>query len=376
MPPEKILLVDDEPRLLTALKRRLSSEFSVETALNGEEALSILERDGHIALIVADMQMPGMNGIDLLKQTRDRWPDIRRIMLTGNSDQNTAIAAINDGHVMRFLRKPTEFVELRRAIVHALEDFRFARDGSEIANDESVDEKARKAFMSIISHELRTPLTHIIGLSSILQEQAEAGQKDISTDYLGHIRTSGEELLSLINRVLFYTRIISSPTHEAPVSVSVAGCLKDAIQPCRMEIAKRNITLSIDGQKDNVAFLARPDEMVMALREIISNAVRFNRENGHISIGIHQDATSVSLRIADTGLGMCENTLARVMEPFRQGDEKLNRQFEGIGMGLSLAHAIAILNSGQLNVQSIPGEGTTVILKLNRADAPSRTIAA
>ncbi|GGD05842.1 response regulator [Aquisalinus flavus] len=373
---EKILLVDDEPRLLTALKRRLSTEFVVETALNGNEALAILENDDQIALIIADMQMPGMNGIELLQQVRRRWPEVRRVMLTGNSDQDTAMAAINDGHVMRFLRKPTEFVELRRAINHALDDYSFARGGDETATAEKPDEKARKAFMSIISHELRTPLTHIIGLSSILQEMVAAGQTDLSEAYLGHIRTSGEELLSLLNRVLFYTRIISSTVHEPLVAVSVAACLKDAIQPYRGEIAKRNISLSIDCQHDGVTFLARADEVVMALREIISNAVKFNRNGGHISVIVHEDETNVSLRIADTGVGMPESTVARAMEPFRQGDEELSRQFEGIGMGLSLAHAIANLNNGQLTVQSVHGEGTTVVITLERARAARQTAAA
>lgn len=102
----KILLVDDEPNVLAAFQRNLRGRFAIDTATSGAEALAKIERNGPYAVVVADMQMPEMTGLDLLVQVEARNPDTVRIMLTGNAQQKTAVDAVNRGHVFRFLNKP------------------------------------------------------------------------------------------------------------------------------------------------------------------------------------------------------------------------------------------------------------------------------
>jgi response regulator RpfG family c-di-GMP phosphodiesterase len=102
----KILFVDDEPNVLDAYQRSLRKRFSIDTALSGDLALTLLSQKGPYAVIVADMQMPGMNGVELLTHARQRSPDSVRLMLTGNADQKTAVEAVNKGHVYQFLNKP------------------------------------------------------------------------------------------------------------------------------------------------------------------------------------------------------------------------------------------------------------------------------
>ena len=130
---DRVLLVDDEPRLLSSLRRRLSSAFTILTAEGGREALELLAREEDVKVIVADMQMPKMNGIELLKIVKREHPSIRRIMLTGNSDQETAIAAINEGEVMRFLRKPCDANELAVILRQAIDEFEFEASKSPVA---------------------------------------------------------------------------------------------------------------------------------------------------------------------------------------------------------------------------------------------------
>ena len=103
---EKILFVDDEPNILQAIQRQLRSRFDVETAVSGDEALRILKEKGPFAVIVSDMRMPGMNGVELLTRVRDSYPETVRLMLTGNADQGTAMEAVNNGQIFRFLTKP------------------------------------------------------------------------------------------------------------------------------------------------------------------------------------------------------------------------------------------------------------------------------
>jgi response regulator RpfG family c-di-GMP phosphodiesterase len=112
----RILLVDDEENILQGYHRVMRKTFDMEVALGGSEAMRMLEEGGPFAVIVADMQMPGMSGLELLEQVRGRYPDIVRIMLTGNSDQRTAVDAVNHGQVFRFLTKPCPPEELELAL--------------------------------------------------------------------------------------------------------------------------------------------------------------------------------------------------------------------------------------------------------------------
>lgn len=103
---EKVLCVDDEPNVLATSKRQLRKHFHVETVLGGDEGLELVDSQGPFAVVVADMRMPFMNGIQFLAKVKERTPDTVRIMLTGNADLQTAINAVNEGHVFRFLTKP------------------------------------------------------------------------------------------------------------------------------------------------------------------------------------------------------------------------------------------------------------------------------
>ncbi|HEX9791195.1 MAG TPA: HD domain-containing phosphohydrolase [Kiloniellales bacterium] len=112
----KVLLVDDEENILTAFTRHLRQPFNILTATDAQKGLDILGREKDVAVVVSDMQMPGMNGIEFLAAVRTKFPDISRIMLTGNADQKTAVAAVNEGSVFRFCDKPCPPEALQAAI--------------------------------------------------------------------------------------------------------------------------------------------------------------------------------------------------------------------------------------------------------------------
>lgn len=119
----KILFVDDDANLLSGIQRALRKQFSVDTATEGTAALQRLVEHGPYAVVVADMQMPEMSGIEFLKKAQLAAPDTVRLMLTGNADQKTAIDAVNDGHVFRFLTKPCPPPTLVPALEAGLKQF-------------------------------------------------------------------------------------------------------------------------------------------------------------------------------------------------------------------------------------------------------------
>ncbi|MCS7306125.1 MAG: response regulator [Thermoguttaceae bacterium] len=121
---EKILCVDDEPNILEAYRRTLRKRFNLDLALGGEEALRAIAERGPYAVIVADMRMPGMNGIELLVRVKQIAPLTVRMMLTGNADLQTAVQAVNEGHIFRFLSKPCSPEDFAKALESGLEQHR------------------------------------------------------------------------------------------------------------------------------------------------------------------------------------------------------------------------------------------------------------
>lgn len=121
---DRVLFVDDEANVLAGLERQFRRKFDTHTALGGEKALSFLEKEGPVAVVVSDMRMPEMNGVQFLGQVKNKYPDTIRIMLTGNNDQETAVSAINEGDIFRFFTKPCDTDVLMGGIEAALLQYR------------------------------------------------------------------------------------------------------------------------------------------------------------------------------------------------------------------------------------------------------------
>ncbi len=131
-PTEKILFVDDESNVLEGIQRQLRKQFQIETALGPEKGLATVESQGPYAVIVSDMRMPGMNGVEFFTQLQLRNTDSVRMMLTGNADMQTAIDAVNDGHIFRFLTKPCPSESLTKALEAGLQQYRLIQGEKEL----------------------------------------------------------------------------------------------------------------------------------------------------------------------------------------------------------------------------------------------------
>lgn len=167
---EKILIVDDDPNILQGYKRNLRKRFNLSTAAGGSEALLKIEEGGPFAIVVSDMRMPGMDGLQLLTRLKELQPDTIRIMLTGNADQKTAVDAVNKGEVFRFLTKPCDSENLALAIDAGLAQFNLI-----VGNRAVMEQSAQKVqllaekltFQS--QHDLLTGLANRQALEHALQ---------------------------------------------------------------------------------------------------------------------------------------------------------------------------------------------------------------
>jgi response regulator RpfG family c-di-GMP phosphodiesterase len=124
MMSEKVLFVDDDANILAGYQRALRKQFHIEVAVGAEVALKVIERQGPYAVVVSDMYMPGMNGVQFLAKLKEIAPDTVRIMLTGNPDLRTAIEAVHHGHIFRFLTKPCPPESLAMALEAGIEQYR------------------------------------------------------------------------------------------------------------------------------------------------------------------------------------------------------------------------------------------------------------
>jgi CheY-like chemotaxis protein len=148
----RVLFVDAEPNILDSIRRQLRKSFDVLTANSGIEALALLKDTGPVAVVISDMRMPGMNGAELLTRIRDQYPDTIRMILSGQADLESTIAAINDGHIFRFLTKPCDEEALRRAVTAGLEQYQLVTTRKELL------EKTLQGLVEM--------LTYILGITN------------------------------------------------------------------------------------------------------------------------------------------------------------------------------------------------------------------
>lgn len=192
--PEAILLVDDDPNILSGYLRHLRKGFNVDTALGGRQALDMIHDQGPYAVVVSDLKMPGMDGIELLSQVKERSPDTVRVMLTGFAEVSSAIAAINEGSIFRFLTKPCEIETLGRALADGIKQHRLITAERELLQKTLTG--CTKALTDILA--LLNPTA--LGRSSRIQDLALGIARQLGLSDLWALQTGA--LLSQLGMIL------------------------------------------------------------------------------------------------------------------------------------------------------------------------------
>ena len=258
----------------------------------------------------------------------------------------------------------TQRFEAERALRAALRQ-------AELAN------RAKAAFLAAMSHELKTPLNAVLGFSEIIRDEmlGPAGQAAYR-DYAGDIHASGKRLLSIINDVLDVSRLeggqlaidmrVTSAHEVAEQAVSMARSTTGDNRAITMNIPANMPALNVD-----------PRRMAQALGNLISNAIKFTPAEGQITIAAKTSGEGgISFSVADSGIGMAQETIAAALEPFRQLDASLARKFEGAGLGLSITRALVQLHGGTVEIVSAVGQGTVVTVNLPSACAQPQALSA
>ncbi len=278
------------------------------------------------------------------------WRHIREIGRAYREEDGTHVHCIGVSHDITDI-KSTEF-ELRH----------LAEEASQLARLAEEANRAKSDFLASMSHELRTPLNAIIGFSEMLLVLEETLDPAKVKDYHLSIRESGRHLLDLINDILDLAKVEAGRVDLGIDHVDLAAVVTECAHYLDHTARQRSVTIATDIACPGLRSDRRLVKQI--LLNLAANAVKFNRPGGRVAIATRHIGNTVVLEVADTGIGMNEDDLKRVLKPFVQLESAYQRSREGSGLGLSLVDRFARLLGGRLEMRSEPGVGTTATVFL------------
>lgn len=376
---KQILFVDDEPLVLEGLRRSthtMRHEWDMTFLDSSERALQFLERSP-VDVVVSDMRMPGMNGAELLARVCEISPQTVRVMLTGNSDYQTAVDAVNQGHVFQFLLKPCEgeqLVESVRAAVkqHQLQTAERELLLTQLAHTEKMTLVGRLA--AGINHDLNNILTAILTQTQLaLVEGASATSPGAPTP-MARIQEAALRAAELTRDLNSFSRTENqSPLQRLDLQEVVTAGIR-IVQP----LLTREIKLSVELGPKPLPILGNAGKLKQVLMNLVINARDAMPQGGEVVVTAwpvrmtEEDAAGnskrrpgsyICLSVRDTGSGMDTATQRRLFEPFFT----TKAVGQGTGLGLFMVGSILQQNHGWVEVESAVGRGANFQLFLPRA---------
>jgi two-component system, NarL family, sensor histidine kinase BarA len=230
--------------------------------------------------------------------------------------------------------------------------------------------RLKSDFLATMSHELRTPLNSILGFSQVLQ--SSPGLNDKQTRWVNNIRSSGEQLLALINDILDLAKIEAGKMEVRVSEFSSYDVCEGLLTMFRPLAEKKNIDLRGQFAPDIPPLRQDPVKFQQILSNLLSNAVKFTPEGGRVLLKAETEGDRMVLQVIDTGVGIAPEEQELVFEKFRQGANPLTRDYAGTGLGLSIVRELTKLLGGEVTLQSELGRGSTftVRLPLHRSEEP------
>jgi cell cycle sensor histidine kinase DivJ len=248
-----------------------------------------------------------------------------------------------------------------------------ARDVTEIKRREEELERLRAEaeranqmkdrFLANVSHELRTPLNAIIGFSDLLRSNAsmEAGRR---VDYAEVIHDAGAHLLDMVNSLLDMSKIEAGRYELTTETVALAGLVEQVSNMMRLRAEQAGVALTVELDPGLGEIVADGRACRQILTNLVANAVKFTGEGGSVRLTARRENAGVVFDVADTGVGIRADDLSRLGDAFFQASSAHDRAHEGAGLGLSLVRGLVGLHGGEIRVESAPGEGTQVTVRL------------
>lgn len=248
------------------------------------------------------------------------------------------------------------------------EDLRAAKEAAELAS------RSKSAFLSRMSHELRTPLNAVLGFAQLLEYEPDVKSSASIQKKVEHIQSAGRHLLAMVDEILDLSRIESGTTVFSTGTVEIVGLFTECMMMTGPQADRRRIRVEFN--TGTAAHWVNGDRtrLLQIAINILTNAIKYNRDGGCVYVDVGGDPTSVKITIRDTGLGLTPEQQAGLFQPFnRLGAEARVGGADGTGLGLVISKKLTESMQGSISVASQPGEGTAFTLVFPRVTAPVET---
>jgi signal transduction histidine kinase len=365
---EIVLVVEDDAQLREEVALILAdSGYTVYSAFDGQNALDILSKARwQPDLIVSDILMPRMDGYGLIQAIHDtaKLQDVPFIFLTAygtRQDQNFG----RELGVDDYLTKPFEPEAFIKAIRAKMKRIKAIKEAASKRFDES-----KKGLVQLVSHELRTPISYILGGVSLLVEELHEGEM-VTADALSSlnlVQHGATRLARLVEQMIMYTDLVSGYVRlqiaHSAMPLGITLLVSQVVDMHRADAESKNIGLYLDAPPpDSLHIMGLAPQLTHAISELVRNAVHYSPEQTDILVHVSHEPGSAVIRVIDHGRGIPETDIHQVLEPLSQSERSLYEQ-QGIGMGLPIARMAVEAHGGQLSLDSTPGQGTTVTVRL------------
>jgi signal transduction histidine kinase len=219
--------------------------------------------------------------------------------------------------------------------------------------------RSKSDFLANMSHELRTPLNSVIGFSEVLEDEIFGPINEKQHEYVNNILTSGKHLLSLINDILDISKVESGKMELDLTEFSLQEAVESSFVMLKEKALKDGITLSINlSPEADVNIVADKRKLKQILFNLISNAVKFTPTGGTVDVHAIRYYDFIQITVADSGMGIKEEDILKLFQPFTQLEPVYTKEFEGTGLGLALSRQLVELHGGRIWVESYVGTGS------------------
>ena len=363
----KILVVDDEGDVRELLSIALTEVegFSVQLAENGEEALRKIERES-FDLVLTDLKMPKMDGLQLLSEIVDSKPEVLTVLMTGYGSINSALEAIRGG-ASDYLMKPVDIAELVVRLQKVLEDRqRFVKLRDWAAQLEKVNQELKKLdemkseFISLASHELRTPLTSIRSAIQLMLNGKTGKINQTQKEFLSISEVNVNRLTKIVNNLLDLSQIKSGRIEMKCEDMDLTELTEFIVACFKPQAAGKAVDLRSDIQEGFRTVYGDREMVEKIFTNLIGNAVKFTPERGEVIVSarVNEEENKALISVRDTGIGIRKDQLEGLFKRFHQMEDSSRQCMDGTGLGLALTKGLVEAQGGEIWAESELGKGS------------------
>jgi len=357
-----VLIIDDEESIRDSCSQIVTKAgYAVETAANGGEGIEKIKTNLP-DLVLVDLKMPGMNGMEVLEELKRIDPHIIPVVITGYGTIDSAVEAMKRG-AYDFIQKPFAPAELRAIIKRGLERRKLIQEAENLRREKTIMEEN---FITMVSHQLRSPLVAVQQYFEVILGGIAGRLEDRQKQMLSRASERIESLLDLICDWLDLARMNSGALAGKLQPLSIKDMIVDMLDFFTPKADSETISLNLDPASETPYVLGNKESLEQVFSNLLHNAIKYNRPEGRVFISIKTAGDAVAVAFQDSGIGIDEKHLPFIFNQFYRVPREETHKDKGTGLGLAIAKKIVEAHHGRIEVASEPGRGSTftVILPL------------